>query len=80
MAKTVKVRIPVAVDPQGRWHAYGWSTGDAFGPKNHDELLEVTDADQIGPSESLYWITAELPIPQVEEVAGTVSNGERDSG
>lgn len=21
--KTVKIRIPVAVDPQGRWYAYG---------------------------------------------------------
>ena len=71
--KTVKVRIPVAVDPQGRWHAYGWDAGDgASGPKTHDELLELTDYDSIGPSEALFWVTAELAIPEVSEVEGEV--------
>jgi hypothetical protein len=68
MARTVKVRIPVALDPQGRWYAYGTQEG----PRNHDELLEVTDIDSVGPNEALFWITAELPVPEVEEVAGDV--------
>jgi hypothetical protein len=77
MTKTVKVRIPVAVDPKGRWYAHGWRNYTDQGPINHDQLLEVTDFDTIGPNEALYWITAELPIPQIEEVTGAVSNGER---
>lgn len=75
MAKTVKIRIPIAIDHKGRWYAYGWSTGDATGPRNHDELLEVTDLDQVGPSETLYWITAELPVPEISEVAATPEQG-----
>jgi hypothetical protein len=68
MAKTVKVRIPVAVDAQGRWYAYGTNNG----PLNHDELLEVTDFDVVGPNEALFWVTAELTVPEVEEVTGEV--------
>lgn len=66
MAKTIKVRIAVAVDPKGRWYAHGT---DTF-PRNHDELLEVVDMDQCGPNEALYWITAELAVPEIQEVAG----------
>lgn len=75
MTKTVKVRIAVAVDPQGRWYAQGSGellTGLLY-PKNHDELLETVDVDQCGPNEALFWITAELPVPQIEEVAGVVT-------
>jgi hypothetical protein len=72
MSKTVKIRIPVAVDPDGRWYAYGWSNGKSSGPANHDQLLEVTDLDTVGPSEALFWITAELPVPEVSEVAADV--------
>lgn len=73
MSRTVKIRIPVAIDPRGRWYAYGWSTGDNHGPRNHDELLEVTDSAQVGPSESLFWITAELPIPEIREVEAEIA-------
>jgi len=71
--RTVKVKIPVAVDPSGRWYAYGWSTGEHSGPHNHDELLEVTDTEQIGPNEALYWVMAELIVPEVTHVAGEVT-------
>jgi hypothetical protein len=74
MSKTIKIRIPVAVDPQGRWYAYGWNSGKHDGPRNHDELLEVTDMDQIGPNEALFWITAELPVPEAQEVAAEVES------
>ncbi len=77
MPKTVKVRIPIAVDPKGRWYAYGWRNYNDQGPINHDQLLEVTDLDTIGPNEALFWITAEVPVPKVEEVTGSVTNGER---
>ncbi len=66
--KTVKVRIAVAVDPKGRWYAMGTPSL----PRNHDELLETVDMDQCGPNEALFWVTAELPIPEVLEVEGEV--------
>lgn len=65
-ARTVNVRIPVAVDPQGRWYAYGHPS-----IKNHDELLETVDYDTIGPSEALYWVTAELTVPEPAEAAAS---------
>jgi hypothetical protein len=73
VSTTVKVKIAVAVDPKGRWYAYG--SGDAGGllyPQNHDELLETVDIDQCGPNEALFWVSAELPVPAVQEVAGEV--------
>jgi len=75
MTKTVKVKIAVAVDPKGRWYAQGsgdTATGFVY-PMNHDELLETVDIDQCGPNEALFWITAELPVPAIEEVAGVVT-------
>lgn len=66
--KTVKVKIAVAVDPKGRWYAMGTPEF----PLNHDELLETVDIDQCGPNEALFWVTAELPIPEVQELAGEV--------
>jgi hypothetical protein len=68
--RTVKVKIAVAVDPQGRWYAHGSGGKDFQFPENHDELLETVDTDQCGPNEKLYWITAELIVPQIETVAG----------
>lgn len=65
----MKIRIAVAVDPKGRWYAHGSGDGDKVYPKNHDELLEVVDLDQCGPSEALYWVEVDLPVPQVKTVA-----------
>lgn len=76
MAQTIKVRIAVAVDPKGRWYAGGSGSDEYQYPKNHDELLEVVDIDQCGPNEALFWITAELPVPEVREVAGEVAESE----
>lgn len=74
MSATVKVKIAVAVDPQGRWYAHG--SGDAASgllyPQNHNELLETVDIDQCGPNEALFWVSAELPVPAIQEVAGEV--------
>lgn len=74
MAKTLKIRIPCAVDPKGRWLAYGWTT-----IKSHDEMLDSFDSDTIGPYEKLYWITVELPIPEVTEIIGTAIPGPKPS-
>ena len=68
MGATVKVRIAVAVDPKGRWVASGWSGDNSSGPESHNELLEMYDDDTIGPSERFFWLTAELPLPTIDEV------------
>lgn len=73
MSDKVTVRIAVAVDPRGRWVAHGWyAGGDSAGPRNHDELLETYDYECIGPSERLFWLTAELPVPSIDEVSAAV--------
>ncbi len=65
---SVKVRIAVAVDDRGDWYAVGWKDalsddmeGDALG-----QLMDGSTYKQ------LYWITAELPIPEPVKVEGTV--------
>lgn len=69
--RTVKVRIAVAVDPKGRWYGMGSGGPSQISfPMNHDEMLETVDMEQCGPSEKLYWVTAELLVPEVETIAG----------
>lgn len=67
MAKTVKVRIAVAVDPDGKWAATGWEglkTDEAF-----DFIL-----DDLKHGESRFWLTAELPVPDVAEIQAEIEN------
>ena len=61
--KTVKVRIAVAVDPDGDWHACGWSGSS-------DETMMRTAVDTIAEGERRYWIEAELEVP--DAAAATV--------
>ena len=66
--KTVKVRIAVAVRSDGDWIACGWK-----GVRDGEAMSTVID--NAGKDASRYWITAELPVPEVPEVptvAGTV--------
>lgn len=63
MRKLIKIRIPVAVDPKGRWVAYGYK-----GVKSHEEAMDAFDYDTVGPNEAFYWVTAEVAVPETEEV------------
>ncbi len=63
--KTVKVRLPVAVDSEGVWCGYGAKT-------QTDKDTSSFVISQVGPVYQLQWITAELPIPSIPEVAGEV--------
>lgn len=65
MSKTVKIRVAVAVDPQGDWHAVGWK--DA-----HDPMSSAVET--IAPGEARYWLTAELPIPEAVEVQAEIED------
>lgn len=67
MTKTVKVRIAVAVDPNGwDWRAYG----DAGLPDHAVMSSAVSTSCQ-----KVFWVTAELPIPEPKEVEGEVEGG-----
>lgn len=63
--KTVKVRIAVAVDPSGDWNSDGWMRG-----KDKDMREQAVDPLQDGAA--VYWLTAELPVPEAQEIAATV--------
>lgn len=65
MAKTVQVRIAVAVDPTGMWNAYG---GGTLKDKDAMEFAVEVLAD----GEARYWLTAELPVPEIADVPATV--------
>jgi hypothetical protein len=70
--KTVRVRIPVAVDFLGRYVGYGWGDGNGGGPESHEEALDAFDYNTVGPNEMWFWLTAELPIPDIADVAAEV--------
>lgn len=64
--KTVKVRIAVAVDPEGDWDARGGS-----GLFSQDRRVLRALAYQEN-TDAVYWLTAELPVPEAQEIAATV--------
>lgn len=68
MSKTVKVRIAVAVDRLGNWNSCGWPAT----AKDHEGDMMALSCETVEPGEARFWITAELPIPEVKEVAGEV--------
>ena len=63
--KTVTVRIAVAVDTRGVWNAVGASTID-------DGVAMDLAAEAVADGEARYWVTATLPIPEPQEIDGTV--------
>jgi len=66
VSKTVKVRIAVAVDPSGEWSATGWHEAS-------DELMMECARDSVADGEALYWLEAELAIPEPETVQASVT-------
>lgn len=77
--RTVRVRIAVAVDADGRWSACGWSRDD--GGKASDASMMNTAVDGLGEGsgEARYFIEADvmLPIPTVAQtISGEVSSAD----
>ncbi len=66
--KTVKIKVAVAVDPEGGWMASGWSD------RNGEPVEEAMEncIDDFGGNEAKYWLEAELPIPKEMTVQATV--------
>jgi hypothetical protein len=71
MPKTVKVRIAVAVDPDGCWNSAGWLMGN--GENAGWEAMELA-CENVGTGERRYWVHAEVAVPEPEDVQGTVSD------
>ena len=65
MPKTVKVRIAVAVDRDGKWNASGWGKGSAYA---NGEAMDIA-IEGVDEGEARYWVEAELPIPEAETIS-----------
>lgn len=73
----VKVRVAVAVGPNGEWCAVGHGGYDLGDPPA--ETLMGNASYAIKGQPACYWLTAELPIPkrpEVAEVAAGVESGD----
>ena len=64
---TVKVRIAVAVTPEGEWNACGWS-----GAESDDYKMSVC-VDSLASGEKRYWLEVELEVPSVDVVQASVT-------
>jgi hypothetical protein len=63
---SVKVRIAVAVDPDGDWNSCGWKDGKAA------DAMSIC-VDTLASGEARYWLEAELPIPEIATIQAAVS-------
>jgi len=58
MSKTIKVKIALAINSEGEWHAYGY--------KGCDVWNEAMDGFDMLDDEHKRWITADVILPEVE--------------
>lgn len=65
--ETVKVRIAVAVAPDGSWNASGFSSARDDGDKMELAIEPIPDG------EARYWLEAELRIPETKLVQAEVT-------
>ena len=66
---TQKIRVAVAVGPDGGWFAAGCSdVSDANSVRHAFEFIPEKSYE----GAHLCWITAEIPIPTPQEIAGEV--------
>jgi hypothetical protein len=61
----VQVRIAVAVDSKGNWHAAGWPEADT-------SAMDIV-VDNVDDGEARYWLTATLPVPEAQTVRAEVA-------
>lgn len=67
--RTVRARIAVAVDHNGRWSACGGSilSGD-------EETRAAVFVDDLADGEVFHWVEADIPVP--EKIASGVIQGD----
>lgn len=63
--KTVRVRVYVTVNDRGEWAAQGWAGA------SDDDVKDAVFLEDVADCEIGYWLTTELPLPTVQEVALT---------
>lgn len=69
MPRTITVRIPVAVDENGDWVAYGFTDHQI---KDLSSLFETGVGEDLSGGERLYFVTVELAVPEPVIVVGQV--------
>ena len=68
---TVRVRIAVAVNGNGAWSAEGWCDGpDAIVADRVREMM--TDCERMDSETVVRWVEADVPLPTVASIPGTV--------
>lgn len=72
MRKTIKVRIPAVVAPDGRWCAHGYP--GAMSDPDWSMCEEMADNGEPCFEYKRIWIEAELPVPETEFVTALVAN------
>lgn len=71
-AKTVRVRIAVAVDPSGMWCASGWMDYATQAPVGGEAMDVCVDA--VAQGAARYWIEADAPLPlEPQTIEGEVT-------
>ena len=70
---TKTLRIPLIIDATGKWAAYGYTSLDKDDDADWSIIDEVADPDNPLVCPQRKWITVEVTLPEVEEVAGSVS-------
>ena len=67
--RTLPVRIAVAIGASGKWDAYGEGRYDDH-TLCEEALGQIMEAHQ-----ACYIVTADVPVPEVREVAGEIEPG-----
>lgn len=66
--KTIKVKILIATDDEGKWSSAGYC--DDMNPR------EWICLDNLSESVTFHWVEAEVPAPEPQTIQGNVSNVE----
>ncbi len=62
----LKVKIALAANAEGEWHAYGFRQGK--------DWIDMMDAFELLDGEQRFWVTAEIEVAETEpEVAGVAT-------
>lgn len=69
--KTVRARVAVAVDEFENWSASGWD--GARDDEMKDGILDLMEGATV-----LYWLTADLPVPEEQTVEAEVNTATTD--
>ena len=69
-SRIVRVKISVAIDCEGTWNACGW--GPRPDQAAAERLAKELASEEVCDGKSIYWVTADLQIPEEREVRGEV--------